>query len=136
MFSEAYVILSTGGRESPLWTESPPWTETPVPRQRPPDRDTPDKDTPPTETPHLDREPPPPDRDPLDRDTPWVLTSGGTHPTGMHTCENLRIPELQLDHPIGCCLIEHMSIIIPIVPIILFYKNPKIILVNVVAENQ
>ena len=93
IFSEVSVVLSTGGRGSPLWTETL-WTQTPW--IQPPGYRSPSGQRFHGQRPPLDIEPLP-DRDPLgqrpllDRYTPdWHLVvaieAGGTHPTGMYTC--------------------------------------------------
>ena len=113
MFSQASVILFTGGGDTPQtdtpWADTPfarhppadtplgrpPWADTPrqtCPRQPPPGQ-TPLRQTPQADTPQADT--PSPGQTPLKADTPppipqqTATAADSTHPTRMHSCYTL-----------------------------------------------
>ena len=97
---EGYVFtgmcLSTGGCLPQCMLGNPPGADTPLGSRHPPGADTPQgADTPGSRPPGADTplgEDPPGSRQPP---LQTATTADGTHPTGMHSCYNRKIPANQ-----------------------------------------
>ena len=108
------MILLTGGRGVPHTPpradtpktppeQTPPWEQTPPQEQTPPSRH------PPEQTPPGSR-PPGADTPPAKHAVRYGQRAGGTHPTGMQSCDNCYHKSLEkIDHLPNIHFNEHMS---------------------------